>query len=711
MSLFVTSCSILLRYTSFSPYITSLSQLSQSSKDCRELHWRSVNMAPAPTVEPGAIKTLPASLAATAMSDPSDPPSTDGRLRFDASTIAAVALGVALFFTIVGVIGYCFWVQRQKRNRYRYQVDGLRGHWARIEQPPVPVQTEKTNFPPAYAKRISFSARPSFSKPSAGIDITQIGHPKLIQSSQDIDPVFAEPKAAYIRAHKGPIAAVTEPQIGNVDFILEKMAPHTATAIPPVPPTVEIAKPPAVLTMDPKKRQNAPKLSLQTSTKPRDSINNNITSTIVAGLPTNIYVPPTPSRTGFGDVPFTPRTPRRMDFGPEPQAFKSDNQKSQLECFSPNNTRAYRNPTPKERYRFSDPTTPTPASVRSVRSLSWNGRANDHTVGFQTIIVQTPISPQQLRSPTICFPRHQNLIPGDHSDLDRESMQTHPHSRIVSSLSTQHHKSTSPPEEPHRKIRKPKLKIIPAKDDDEILTDDDASIIESECDSSDESSETTAKMFTHNNRSSVRTGRTGSTRFSQDSIPNPPLTPFYGEVKDNNPYINQMEAKRKANGLTLSTMDTPTRTLSSPGIEIVTRPGDESPPLSPVTFRIDTNPGSMTPKLPYKSEPYDRIEADRINDGSYPPEWKVQMERQATEEGLARRERDPRPKSIGNNLAPPPKSSKTKGVSFRLGGHHRDASDEKPILPKIDVSLAETMKQMRPNFYKIGTNDSDVSMI
>ncbi|KAK6506141.1 hypothetical protein TWF506_011064 [Arthrobotrys conoides] len=661
-------------------------------------------MAPAPTLESSAIKTLPATLAATALPNPSDSPSTDGRLRFDASTIAAVALGVAMFFTIIGVIGYCFWVQRQKRNRYRHQVEGLHGHWTRIEQPPVPVQTEKPNFPPAYAKRVSFSARPSFSKPSAGIDITQIGHPKLIQSSQDIDPIFPEPKAAYIRAHKGAIAAVTEPQINNIDPIMEKLAPHTVTTIPP--PSVEIAKPPAVLTMDPKKRQNAPKLSLQTSTKPRDSINNNITSTIVAGLPTNIYVPPTPSRTGFGDVPFTPRTPRRMDFGLEPQAFKPDNHKSQFETFSPNNTRAYRNPTPKERYRFSDPTTPTPASVRSIRSLSWNGRGNDHPAGFQTITIQTPISPQQLRSPNIYSPRHQNLVP---ADLDRESMQTHPHSRIVSSLSTEHHKSTSPPEASQGILKKPKLKIIPAKDEDEILTDDDASIIESEYDSSDESSETTAKMFTHNNRSSIRTGRTGSTRFSQDSIPNPPLTPFYGEVKDNIPYINQTEIKRKPNGLSIS--DTPTRTLSSPGIEIVTRPGDESPPLSPVTFRIDTNPGPMTPKLPFKSEPYDRIEADRINDGSYPSEWKIQMERQATEEGLVRRERDPRPKSTGQSLALPPKGSKSKGVSFRLSGHRRDASDEKPILPKIDVSLAETMRQMRPNFYKIGTNDSDVSMI
>ncbi|KAK6331963.1 hypothetical protein TWF718_002500 [Orbilia javanica] len=666
-------------------------------------------MAPAPTIEPSAIKTLPASLASTALPDPSSPPSTDGRLKFDASTIAAVALGVAMFFTIIGVIGYCFWVQRQKRNRYRYQVEGLYGPWTRIEQPPAPVQSEKPNFPPAYAKRVSFSARPSFSKPSAGIDITQIGHPKLIQSSQDIDinPNLPEPKAAYIRAHKGSTAAITEPQIGGVDSITEKLVRHTLIATPP--PPVEIAQPPAVLTIEPKKRQNAPKLALQTSTVPRNSISNNITSTTVAGLPTNIYVPPTPSRTGFGEMPFTPRTPRRMDFGTEPQMFKTDNQKPQFECFSPTNTQAYRNPIPKERYRFSDPTTPTPASVKSVRSLSWNGRANENTVSFQTISIQSPISPEQLRSPSIYSPRRPNLLPVDRVDLDRESMQTHPHSRVTSSATTEQKKLNSPPEESRRAIKKPKLRIIPAKDEDEILTDDETSVIESEYDSSDESSQTTAKMFTHNNRSSARTGRTGSTRFSQDSIPNPPLTPFYGEVKDNNPYINQMETKRKTNMLSVS--NTPTRTLSSPGIEIVTRPGDESPPLSPVTFRIDTNPGPMTPKLPYKSEPFDRIEADRINDGSYPAEWRVQMERQAAEEGLSRRERDIQPNSSNHSLAPHYKTTKNKGVSFRLSGHRRDASDEKPILPKTEVSLAETMRQMRSSFYNIGTNESDVSMI
>ncbi|KAK6346218.1 hypothetical protein TWF730_010548 [Orbilia blumenaviensis] len=652
-------------------------------------------MAPAPT------------LAATTLPTPSGYSSENGSLRFSASTIAAVALGVAMFFIIIGIVGYCFWARRQRRCCCRHDIGGSSCHWA-PGQLPIPLQPEKPNFPPAYAKRVSFSARPSFSKSPAGIDISQIGHPRLIQSSQDIDPIFPEPKAAYIRGYKGDITAVAGSQIANPDSLPERIVPYAGTATICLPPTVELAaNPPAVQTVDSKKRQNAPKLSLQTSTAPSNSISNNITSTTVAGLPTNIYVPPTPSRTGFGDMPFTPRTPRRMEFGLEPQLSESNNLKSPLKVFSPPDFRVQRPPPPKERYRFSDPTTPTPASVRSIRSLSWNGLPGDRATGLQNSL-QSPISPQQFRSPmTIYSPRRQNLIPRDRADLERESMQTHPHSRITSSLSTEH-TSITPPEKPHQTLNKPKLKITPANEDD-ILTEDDASIIESECDSGDESSTTKGKMFTHNNRSSIRTARTHSTRFSQDSIPNPPLTPFYGEIKDGNPFINKMDKGLQTNRL--SAINTPTRTLSSPGIEIVTRPGDESPPLSPVTFRIDTNPGPMTPKLPYKSEPYDRIEADKINDGSYPLEWKVHMERQAAEEDLARRQHEPRPKSLNNGLALPPKNSKRKSVSFHISDRQRDSSDEKPILPKIDVSLAETMRQIRPSFYKIGTNDSDISMI
>ncbi|KAF3928439.1 hypothetical protein ABW20_dc0101986 [Dactylellina cionopaga] len=663
-------------------------------------------MSPVPTytVAPSGIKTLPATLMATSSPDPTDSDDVQkGGFNLDASTIAAIALGVALFFTILGILGYCVWRRRRESRHYKHRVQGGSGQWTVVK----PAEKRKrSNGLPTYVKRISVS------KSYAGIDISTIGHPKLIQSSHD--PVLTEPKAAYIRAHKGAITVIAEPQqiITAVNFISEKPAKVE-------PPAVSTPQP---LRIDTRKRPAPPKLTIPGNAQ--QSTHNAITSTTVAGMTTNIYVPPTPSKTQFGDAPFSPRTAPSVSN----RTFKSDGQKSVFEFFSPEEVRAHPSPPPKDRYRFSDPTTPTPASVRSIRSLSWNGRTQNN---FQTMPLKSPISPHQLRTPNIYSPKHHNWIP---MDIERESMQTHPHSRIVSFASQVQQIRSKQPSNASKTSESSTLKPIPAAErEDEIITDDEGSIIESddEDESGDESTNTVRPtVYIHNNRSSVRTGRTNSTRFSQDSIPNPPLTPFFGNVS---PFIKGLHPRRANN---VSGTGTPIRTLSSPGLEIVTRPGDESPPLSPVTFRIDNNPlgtpklpplgtpklSSLatpklpplpTPKLPFSVDPQDRIDADRTNDGTYPLEWKREIERQMSEEEGLRPQMTILKKSSSSSLRALAKGVKRKGVSFRLGNHARDNSDEKPILPAAtqEVSLAETMQRIRPSWYASPrTDDSEMSM-
>ncbi|EPS41275.1 hypothetical protein H072_4816 [Dactylellina haptotyla CBS 200.50] len=626
-------------------------------------------MAPFPTVTPDVFNTT----------------LNKRGFSFDASTIAAVALGIALFCTILGIFVYCIWTRKRKSKQYIHKVEeGEAGQWTIVARTPGKCKKQKReSLLQTYAKRLSISRQ------SPAIDINKIGHPKLIQSSQDPEPPLAELKAAYIRAYnQSNTPSIIASRNNSVDLAPEKPAIKIHQS-----PLINTPKPP-VTTVQPlkidKKRPMPPKLTIPGSSQ---TTGNAITSTTVAGLTTNIYVPPTPSRTQFGDGPLSPR------YAPKDTGPISPSHKSVCDYFSPDEIKPYPSPPPKDRHRFSDPTTPTPASQRSVRSLSWNGRT-EHS-GYQSMAVNPAFSPLQPKTPNIYSPRH-NWIP---MDVERVSMQTHPQSRAVS-FSSQVQKMKS-------KDRKP---MPAAHEEDEILTDDDeGSVIESD-DEGETPQPLSNRMYTLNNRSSVRTGRTTSTRFSQDSIPNPPFTPFFGEVKGS-PYMRGFAQKNSSRSRLGD--DTPRRPLSSPALEILRRPGDESPPMSPVTFQIDDNPlrTPKTPKLPFTIDPRDRIDAGRINDGSYPTEWKREMERQAAEDARAHRQATIRKQSSNNSLKVPSRNIKKKGVSFRLNRHSREDSDAKPILPPIDtefatkeISLAETVRRIRPSWYALRTDDSEMSM-
>ncbi|KAK6540094.1 hypothetical protein TWF694_008924 [Orbilia ellipsospora] len=649
-------------------------------------------MSPIPTVTPSGSPQATATPMAESSS--SDPQRTG--LIFDVSSIAAVVLGIILFFTIVGLIVHCIRFRRARKLNVNSQIPNVgsttRGHWnwatgdleSGLEKP-----KKRESLIQTYVKRLSVTRSPP------GIDINKISHPKLIQCSQDPQfPSLPEPKAAFIRTYNiSAPSSLAGSQKNSIDLAPER---------PPIKikgsPVIGAPKAPTpALKIDTRKRPNPPKLSIPGGSQ---VAGNSIASTTVAGLTTSIYVPPTPSKTKFPDGPLSPRFQTTLA---ETKFSKSDEQ-TPSEYFSAEDTR------PRERYRFSDPTTPTPASQTSVRSLSWNGLPKRNGV----IPLNSPMSPRQLKTPNVSSPRH-NWIP---VDVERVSMQTHPNSRIVS-FASQVQQIRSKSAQNTSQGRAPtggsRSASIPIAREDDIVTDDEASVIDYSDESEEETSETmTPNIYTHNNRSSVRTGHTASTRFSQDSIPNPPLTPFFGEFKGS-PFSRSFFS-RNGSRPRIPGDGTPRRTLSSPGLEIVTRPGDESPPLSPVTFRIDNNPLATpkTPKLPFTVDPHDRIDADGINDGTYPIEWRNEMERQALEDVKTRRQAIIRQQTITNTLQVPDRFPKKKGVSFRLSNHNRGQSDERPILPKIDthdISIAESIKKARPSWYGLRTDDSDISMI
>ncbi|KAF3933609.1 hypothetical protein ABW19_dt0208045 [Dactylella cylindrospora] len=655
-------------------------------------------MSPVPTVVPSGIKSLPSSLTGTASPDTSSASSQEsGGISFDPSTIAAISLGIALFFTIAGIIAYCIWINRKGRRHYKPRNRGESGQWTVIRQGSNTSGNKKReSLLPTYVKRLSMS------KPTTGIDVTRIGPPTLIHSQNH---GIAEPKAAYIPPGIGPHKTSLDSQArsGSVDFATTEKFVKADRRV-----TVDLTSQPnpVSLRVDTKRRPTPPQLLIPTSSK---SLNNGaeaITQTTVGGLAANIYVPPTPSRTQFTD-PFARRSIVR------PPGF---------DYFSPNDVQAYPSPPPKDRQRFSDPLTPTPASMRSVRSLSWNGNGvpqsrtpalqnNSHPEWLYTSATKrrtpstTPIEPDGVQH---------NWIP---LDVERDSMETHAHSTDSPVTSTTSRKGKGVAStvfsyqstNPSHFSRVPPVNV----DESDAIDTDDESIIDSEYESSDETSTVSTPKPKHRRpRSSMETGRSLSTRFSQESMQ--PGSRLEITIERGNPAPGFLSTGWKKNEKR-PLSPTPPRPLSSPALEIVTKPGAESPPYSPVTFRIDNNP-LLTPKPSNSSPPLSRQEVDDDSeDDSYPAEWKAEMDRIAAEEDrqLKQQCQGPHgPSPLSRSTIAAPASSKVasrKSVSFALD--QGSSTNAEPVSQTNNgLDTGSTVNKIRPSWYVTTADGTKMGM-
>ncbi|KAJ6263622.1 hypothetical protein Dda_2190 [Drechslerella dactyloides] len=681
-------------------------------------------MSPVPTANPSDIRLLSATMTA---SPPSDLPAAEsGSASMDKSTIAAISLGVVLFVTLFCGLGFFLWVRRQRQKRYRNSTGDSESNQSTPNGKSVEKRTRRRmreSILQNYLKRVSLTR----SLPS--IDIKCIGQPKLIQSSQ----VVNIPKPAHLRSKKKIRSSTIEiPPITGSSLDLAEKASKSSKSSKASKSNSSTASQASQesegsknssngsskQSASSKKRPSPPKLSIPSTAT--SSSSNAVTSTTIAGLNTNIYVPPTPSKTQFAGAPRVHKTSRSVETT-KTKTSNASSQTPQFEYYSPEQIR-----TPSlSRFRFSDPATPSSASasIRSVRSLSWNGHGHDFRPGNPVAKSSndgndspTPLSTSRRK--THNWPRIDTI-----RDFSRGSLQTHPQTPLALRPTKPFLQppmpralSVSPPDS-NKSTNGSSVKPVNSSDtDDQIITDDDSVISLYDC--SDESLKTRpGGIFNHTERSSSgQTRRTDSTVFSHDSPPNSRIATYDTTPTPTHKLSRALSRTHRDRHIYSCASPRP---LPSSDIEIVTKPG-ESPPYSPVRFQIDDHP--TPPKPSYTPDSQDRIDSDNCEDDTYPMEWKLEMERQAAEDEWHRYHARKRghvkqsPPSGKGSIAPPlpMKAPRTKRVSFSVDTKHPDEFSPKGIAYSTnEVSRTDSTSTMRVSWYSgvpIATEDEGMRM-